>query len=99
MASLLSERAQQVQDRNRAVAKNFLCECLLTIRGVLCQDSKDNPTTIGDRLVIEVEDIGHGASLALILPAQDRTVGHVEKGEAEVLLPFFLEPCFVVSDW
>ena len=36
-----------------------------------------------------MEDIGHGPSLALIVPAQDRTVGHVEKGEAEVLLPFF----------
>ena len=61
----------------------------MTVRGVLCQVSKDNPTTIGDRLLIEVEDIGYGPGLALILPAKDRTVGHVEKGEAEVLPPFF----------
>ena len=99
MASLLSERAQQVQDRNRALAQDFLCECLLTVRGVLCQASKDNPTTIGDRLVIEVEDIGHHPSLALILPAQDRTVGYVEKVKQRFCCPFFLEPCFIVSDW
>ena len=64
MASLLSQKAQQVRDSNRALALNFLCECLVTVRGVLCQAFTDYPTTIGNRLVIEVEDIGHGPSLA-----------------------------------
>ena len=99
MTSLLSEMGRAVQDRNRKLAERFLCECFVTCQGVLCQGTGSYNAKIGDRLVIEIENGAHGPCLVLRLPPTDVVVGRVAKGEAEVLLPLFCDPIFMLGDW
>lgn len=99
MASRFSDMGRRVQERNRDLVERFLCECFVTVRGVLCQ-THNKRAVIGDRLVIEVEDNHkYGQSLLLLLPPFDSVVGRVAKEEAEVLLPAFLDPIVMLGDW
>ena len=66
---------------------------------MLCQGRDSEPPPIGERLVIEVEESSYGVSLALLKSSPGGVVGRVKKEEANTLLPFFLEPAFVVNDW
>ena len=56
----------KAQKRNRDVIENFICECFVTVRGVLCQGRDSEPPPIGERLVIEVEESSYGVSLVLL---------------------------------
>lgn len=98
MESLPCDFAEKVQQRNKTMAEAFLCECMVRVRGVLCQKSKANVSSVGDRLYLQVEDVGYGPSLVVLLPGEVMA-GHVAKEDAETLIPMFMEPCFVVSDW
>ena len=88
MAAILNDLAMKAQKRNRDVIQNCICECFVPVRGVLCQGRDSEPPTIGERLVIEVEESSYGVSLVL-LKSSTGGVGRVKKEEANTLLPFF----------
>ena len=90
MATILNDLAMKAQKRNRDVIENFICECFVTVRGVLCQGRDSEPPPIGERLVIEVEKSSYGVSLVLLKSSTGGVVGRVKKEEANTLLPFFL---------
>lgn len=73
--------------RNQRLANAFLCECTIEIKGVLCQKSRGNPTCVGDRLYIEVEDAGYGPAPTIRMVPQDVLVGHVAKEKLKHCFP------------